>query len=175
MWHDRQHCLYAYIFLSFGFTPCGEGTVVSIVSCRCAYCCSEPIHRKIIWRLSSYFVVAICYVQTVNFHTISLAWRKTATTLLEYITVQGVGSGLLVVKALTQLWTIDREGVARRLAFFTHSGSCNLLYALFIFKHVRHTCCLLLHVYVHCIACNCMLLYVPRWLSSNHWANNPPW
>jgi len=32
----------------------------------------------------------------------------------------------------------------------------NLLYALFIFKQVRHTCCLSLHVYVHCIACNCM-------------------
>jgi len=48
-----------------------------------------------------------------------------------------------------------------RLRFFTHSGSCNLLYALFIFKQVRHTCCLLLHVYVHCIACNCMFLYVP--------------
>jgi len=29
------------------------------------------------------------------------AWRKTATTPSEYITVQGVGSGLLVVKALT--------------------------------------------------------------------------
>jgi len=26
-----------------------------------------------------------------------------------------------------------------RLRFFTHSGSCNLLYALFIFKQVRHT------------------------------------
>jgi len=42
-----------------------------------------------------------------------------------------------------------------------------LLYALFIFKQVRHTCCLLLHVYVHCIACNCLFLYVPHWLSSN--------
>jgi len=31
-----------------------------------------------------------------------------------------------------------------------------------------------LHVYVHCIACNCMFLYVPRWLSSNAWASNPP-
>jgi len=29
------------------------------------------------------------------------SWRKTATTPSEYITVQGVGSGLLVVKALT--------------------------------------------------------------------------
>jgi len=58
---------------------------------------------------------------------------------------------------------------------FTHSGSCNLLYALFIFKQVIHTCCLSLHVYVHCIACNCVFLYVPRWLSSNAWASNPPW
>jgi len=57
---------------------------------------------------------------------------------------------------------------------FTHSGSCNLLYALFIFKQVRHTCCLSLHVCVRCIACNCMFLYVPRWLSSNAWASNPP-
>jgi len=61
------------------------------------------------------------------------------------------------------------------LRFFTHSGSCNLLYALFICKQVRHTCCLSLHVYVHCIACDCMVLYVPCWLSSNAWASNPPW
>jgi len=40
-------------------SPCGEGTVVLIVSCRCAYCCPESIHGKIIWHLSSYFVVAI--------------------------------------------------------------------------------------------------------------------
>jgi len=45
--------------------------------------------------------------------------------------------------------------------------SCEVkYYALFIFKQVRHACCLSLHVYVHCIACNCMFLYVPRWLSS---------
>jgi len=60
------------------------------------------------------------------------------------------------------------------LRFFTHSWSCNLLYALFIFKQVRHTYCLSLHVYVHCIACNFMFLYVPRWLSSKAWASNPP-
>jgi len=48
-----------------------------------------------------------------------------------------------------------------------------LLYALFTFKQVRHTCCLSLHVHVHCIACNCMFLYVPRWLSSKAWASNP--
>jgi len=51
------------------------------------------------------------------------------------------------------------------LAFFTHPGSCNLLYALFILKQVRHTCCLSLHVYVHCMfivshvtVCFCMFL-----------------
>jgi len=49
-------------------------------------------------------------------------------------------------------------------------GSCNLLYALFIFKQVRHTCCLSLHMYVHCIACNYIFLYDPRWISSNAWA-----
>jgi len=27
--------------------PCGRGTVVSIVSCRCTYCCVETSHGKI--------------------------------------------------------------------------------------------------------------------------------
>jgi len=52
---------------------------------------------------------------------------------------------------------------------YTHTlylHSCNLLYALVFCEQVRHTCCLSLLVYVHCIACNCMVLYVPRWLSS---------
>jgi len=49
--------------LNSSLTPCGEGTVVSIISYRCAYCCPELIHGKIIWHRSSYFVVAICYVQ----------------------------------------------------------------------------------------------------------------
>jgi hypothetical protein len=40
-------------------------------------------------------------------------------------------------------------GVARQLV--THSGSCNLLYALFIFKQVRRTCCLSFSVYFHCV------------------------
>jgi len=40
----------------------------------------------------------------------SWAWRKTATTPSEYITVglQGVGSGLLVVKALTYEQLIEK-------------------------------------------------------------------
>jgi len=51
-------------FLQKIATLCGEGTIiVSIVSGRCAYCCPEPIHGKINWHRSSYFVVAICYVQ----------------------------------------------------------------------------------------------------------------
>ena len=33
------------VFLT-GSTPCGESTVVSIVSCRCTYCCPEPVHGK---------------------------------------------------------------------------------------------------------------------------------
>jgi len=47
----------------------------------------------------------------------------------------------------------------KALEMFYHSGSCNLLYALFIFKQVRHTCSLSLHG-VHCIACNCMFLFL---------------
>ena len=27
-------------------TPCGESTVIPIVSCQCTYYCSEPIHGK---------------------------------------------------------------------------------------------------------------------------------
>jgi len=43
--------------------PVGGGHSCAIVSCRCAYCCPEPIDGKIIWHRSSYFVGAICYVQ----------------------------------------------------------------------------------------------------------------
>jgi len=86
------------------------------------------------------------------------AWRKTATTTSEYITVQGLGSDLLVVKALTYRPNYEHliEKVLHAGLRFLLFGSCNLLYALFIFKQVRHTCCLSLHVYVHFIACNCM-------------------
>jgi len=38
------------------------------------------------------------------------------------------------------------QGGVQILAFFTNLLSCDLLYALFIFKHVRHICCLSLHV-----------------------------
>jgi len=41
------------IYLYPGDNTIYLGTVVSIVSCRCAYCCPEPIHEKIIWHRSS--------------------------------------------------------------------------------------------------------------------------
>jgi len=78
----------------------------------------------------------------------------------------------LVASYLTIVNKTQRDVVPKTIMHLlindvSYSGSCNLLYALFIFKQVRHTCCLSLHVYVQCIACNCMFLYVPRWLSSN--------
>jgi len=79
------------------------------------------------------------------------------TTLVTLNTKQGSHFGLIFMEKVLHAG----------LRLFAHSGSCNLLYALFIFKQVKHTCCLSLHVYVHCIACNCMFLYVPSWLSSN--------
>ena len=42
--------------------PCGESTVVSIVSCQCAYCCPEPVHRKQIDNIH-FSVMALCHVQ----------------------------------------------------------------------------------------------------------------
>ena len=36
---------------------------MSVVSCRCAYCCPEPVHGEKIDQYSLFFVVALCYVQ----------------------------------------------------------------------------------------------------------------
>jgi len=54
---------------------------------------SDIVHNILSWQFDT--------CKTVNCHTMSWAWRKTATTSSEYITVQGVGSGLLVVEAPT--------------------------------------------------------------------------
>jgi len=60
---------------------------------------------------------------------------------------------------LQEMFLIEKV-LHARLRFFTHSGLCNLLYALFIFKQVRHTCCLSLHVFIvsHATICFCMFL-----------------
>jgi len=50
------------------------------------------------------------------------------------------------------------------MCFFTSSGSCNLFYALFIFKQIRHACCQSLHV---SFDCNGFVYIVPRLLSSS--------
>jgi len=56
----------------------------------------------------------------------------------------------------------------RQFAFFIRSGSCYLVFALFIDKQVRHTCCWSLHVYVYvCSSChsyNCyfFVLLIPQ-------------
>jgi len=42
-------------------TPCGRGTLVSIVSCRCTYCFSETTHGKITRHYSRFCAVAFCY------------------------------------------------------------------------------------------------------------------
>jgi len=73
-------------------TPCGEGTVVLIVSCRCTYCCPEPIHGKIIWHRSSYFVVAICYVQNceLSYNVLGMTENCNHTEWIYYRTGCGI-------------------------------------------------------------------------------------
>jgi len=44
--------------------PCGDGTVVSIVSCQCRYCCWESIHGNVIRHCSPYF--SAWYLPSVN-------------------------------------------------------------------------------------------------------------
>jgi len=48
-------------FMQF-ISPRGRGTVVLIVSCRCAYCLPETTHGKITRYYSRICAVAFCYV-----------------------------------------------------------------------------------------------------------------
>jgi len=120
----------------------------------CIDCCPEPIHGKIIWHCSSYFVVTICYVQNceLSYNVLGMTENCNHTEWIYYRT----GCGIWLVGGKRNYEQLIEKVLHAGLRFFTHSRSCNLLYALFIFKQVRHTCCLSLHVYVHCIACTCI-------------------
>jgi len=82
--------------------PSGRGTIVSIVSCRCAYCCLETISWKITRHYSRYCAVAFCYV-----HKCELSYMcpghdmKLHPHRVELYRIGCVGSGLVLVKALT--------------------------------------------------------------------------
>jgi len=94
------------ISLSIICTPCGEGTNVSIVCCRYAYCCPEPIHGKIIWHRSSYFVVTICYVQNceLSYNVLGVTENCNHTQWIHYRTgcgiwlVGGKGANVLLIE-----------------------------------------------------------------------------
>jgi len=47
---------------SFFYLYTSVCTIVSIVSCRCTYCCRETSHGKITRHYSRYCAVAFCYV-----------------------------------------------------------------------------------------------------------------
>jgi len=86
--------------------------------CRYAYCCPEPIHRKIIWHCSSYFVVAICYEQNceLSYNVLGMTENCNHTEWIYYRT--GCGIWLVGGKcANVILWTIDRELLHAGLRF----------------------------------------------------------
>ena len=58
----QSKCYYWLLHL-INIAPCGESTVVSIVSCRCAYCYPEPVHGKKNLTIFTFLVMALCYVQ----------------------------------------------------------------------------------------------------------------
>jgi len=79
--------------------PSGRGTVVSIVSCWCTYCCFKASHGKITRHYSRYCTVAFCCVQTYYMcpgHGIKLH--------LHWVKLYRIGcvwSGMVLAKALT--------------------------------------------------------------------------
>ena len=54
-------------------SPCGESTVVSIVSCRCVYCC-PVLGGKKFDNIHFVFVMALCYVQKckLSYHVLGM-------------------------------------------------------------------------------------------------------
>jgi len=83
--------------------PFGRGrTVVSIVSCRCTYCCPETSRRKITRHYSRYCTVAFCYV-----HKCELSYMCPGHDIIlhphpvKLYRIGCVGSDLVLAKALT--------------------------------------------------------------------------
>jgi len=84
------------------FPPSGRGTVVSIVSCQCTYCCFETNHGKITRHYSPCCIVAFCYV-----HKCELFCMCTGNDIklhphrVKLYRIGCVGSCLVLAKALT--------------------------------------------------------------------------
>jgi len=82
--------------------PHGRGTVVSIVSCRCPYCCLETSHGKITRHYSRFCTVAFFHVHKGELsymcpgHDIKLHPHQ-----VKLYRIRCVGSSLVLVKELT--------------------------------------------------------------------------
>jgi len=63
-------CCVSVAYCKISATQYFQRTVVSIVSCRCTYCCLETSHGKITRHYSRYCTVAFCYV-----HKCELSWN----------------------------------------------------------------------------------------------------
>jgi len=82
----------------------GKGTVASIVSCRCTYCCPETCREKITKHYSQYCAVAFCYV-----HKCEPSYLCVGHDIELHVCIQSpdrvklyrMGSGLVLAKALT--------------------------------------------------------------------------
>jgi len=55
-------------------TPGGEGTLISHVSCRCMYCCWEPLHGKMFRKCSIYSAMIFYDAQMYEAFTSVVAW-----------------------------------------------------------------------------------------------------
>jgi len=60
----RGFCFDAWKDCKTSPSPSGRGTVVSIVFCRCTFCCLDTSHWKITRHYSRYCTVAFCYMCT---------------------------------------------------------------------------------------------------------------
>jgi len=76
---------------SCGISPSGRSTVVSIVSCRCTYCCLETSHKKVTRHYSWYCTVAFCYANKCELSYVSWSWHKIASTPSEIISYRVCG------------------------------------------------------------------------------------
>jgi len=101
---ENLHCISLFYRL---MAPSVRGTVVSIVYCRCTYCCPEISHGKITIDiihdiiLCQYCIVAFCYVPKCELsymcpgHDIKLHPHR-----VKLYRIGCVGSGLVLAKAL---------------------------------------------------------------------------
>jgi len=118
--------------------------------------------------LFTVFVVAVCYVQKceMSYNVLGMMENYSHIEWKFYCTGRGIclGRGKGVNVIMSNRW----RTCCTPALVFTHAGSCNLLYALFIFKQVSVVgrfmfVFIVLHVTV--------MYIVPRWLSSTAWTS----